>query len=134
VDELADLNRVQSRSGDWEIRSRDCRQAKEDAHRAAGGAGATLTYQLSTVIRGFRLFVFFPSDLTDPGFSVSANGDSFQNIEVTRHVFFEGAGDYGYWKPVEYRAADLPPNVRLLKIELTGETQISRVEIDHDFD
>ena len=39
VDELADFSKVQARQGHLEITMRDCRKAKEDAHRAAGNAG-----------------------------------------------------------------------------------------------
>jgi len=134
VDELASLDRTESHTGDWEIRSKDCRQAKEDAHRAAGGGGATLTYRLPAPIEGFRVFAFFPSAIADLRFSVSANGERFRGIRAGNQVYFEGAGDYGYWKPVEYRAGDLPPDVRWLRIELTGETQLGRVEIDHELD
>ena len=39
VDELADFSKIHSQSGDWKLATRDCRAAKEDAHRAAGNAG-----------------------------------------------------------------------------------------------
>ena len=131
VDELAGWERVHFRSGDWEIRSRDCRQAKEDAHRPLPDPGATLTYQLSTAITGFRVFAFFPSETTDLKISVSGADDTLQEIRVGKRVYFEGTGDYGYWRPVEYCANDVPPESHLLRIELTGETRIGRVEIYH---
>ncbi len=39
VDELTDFTKTHSHAGDWQIANRDCRSAKEDAHRAAGVAG-----------------------------------------------------------------------------------------------
>jgi len=134
VDEMSGFDRVDSRAGDWQIESRDCRQAKEDAHRAAGDVGATLVYQMPAKIRSARVFTFFPQRIRNPKFSVSSVGDAFKAVESDRHSYFEGGGDYDYWKPVEYRISELPPGARLLKIELTGETQIGRIEIDHDFD
>jgi hypothetical protein len=42
-----------------------------------------------------------------------------------------GAGDYGFWEPVLYHAENIGSGAKFLKIELTGETQIGRVEIIH---
>lgn len=131
VDELADWDRVHARSGDWEIRSRDCRQAREDAHRASGGAGDSLTYSLPTGITGCRIFAFFPKDITNPKVSAATDGGTFREIRMEERVFFDGTGDYGYWKPVEYFSNDLPVDAHLLRIRLTGETQIGRIEIRH---
>ena len=50
VDELADFSKVHSRSGELEIKSRDCRAAMEDAHRAAGQAGSALVYRVASPI------------------------------------------------------------------------------------
>ncbi len=60
VDELADFSKVSSKSGNWRIADRDCRAAKEDAHRAAGNGRDALIYQLPAAIEGFRMFAFFP--------------------------------------------------------------------------
>ena len=60
--------------GNVEIKMRDTRKAKEDAQRAAGNAGDALIYRLPTAIKGFRVFVFFPEDVADPKFSISADG------------------------------------------------------------
>jgi hypothetical protein len=129
VDELASFERVHDRSGNWEIHTRDCRQAKEDAHRAAGGSGAVLTYALPSALEGFRVFAFFPSEIADLKFSVSTDGNAFQKVVANKQIYFEGSGDYGYWKPVEYHAGNLTAEARFLRIELSGETQIGRVEI-----
>jgi mannan endo-1,4-beta-mannosidase len=129
VDELADFSKVENKSGDWKIANHDCRKAKEDAHRAAGTAGATLIYQRPTQIQKFRVFAFFPHDEVDVKFSVSENGTAYEPISVKKQSPFGGAGDYGYWKPMLFQADGLRES-RFLKIELTGETQISRVEIE----
>ncbi len=131
VDELGDFSKVSDREGKLEIKTRDCRKAKEDAHRAAGNTGDALTYRLPTAIEGFRVFVFFPGDVADPKFAVSADGKTYRAVTATREIYFEGAGDYNYWKPVLYRAENPGGDERFLKIELTGETQVGRVEISH---
>lgn len=131
VDELTDFSKVHARLGELEIKDRDCRQAKEDAHRAAGPAGSGLVYRLPAPARSVCAYVFFPKDITDLKLSVSADGKDFREVKPKREVFFQGAGDYAYWKPVRYQA-DAGANATFVKLELTGETQIGRVEIVHD--
>ena len=131
VDELADFSKVHARQGQIRIATRDCRRAKEDAHRAAGDAGDALIYQLPTSIDGFRIFTFFPHDVADLKCSISDDGRTYREITASKDVYFSGAGDYGFWEPVLYHAGNFGGNARFLKIELTGVTQIGRVEITH---
>src|SRR5262245_58273554 len=136
VDELADLTRVYQQQGKLEIQTRDCRKAKEDAHRVAGKSGDALIYRLPGEIGIVEVFAFFPRDVADLKFSFSSDGRSYVDITALRDSYFHGAGDYDYWKPVRYLAVRSqswgPSSVTgadYLKIELTGETQIGRVEI-----
>ena len=131
VDELADFSRVYDRKDRLEIKTRDCRKAKEDAHRAAGNAGDALIYRLPAAIEGFRVSVFFPQDVADLKISVSADGQTYRDVTAGREIYFDGAGDYNYWKPVLYHAENISGDGKFLKIELTGDTQIGRVEIIH---
>jgi mannan endo-1,4-beta-mannosidase len=131
VDEFADFSKVHARQGNIQISMRDCRKAKEDAHRAAGNAGDALIYQLSTAIEGFRVYTFFPHDVADLKFSISDDAQTYHEIPAMKDEYFSGVGDYGYWKPVLYNAGNIGGDAKFLKIELTGETQIGRVEIDH---
>ncbi|MCX6929113.1 MAG: endo-1,4-beta-xylanase, partial [Verrucomicrobia bacterium] len=78
VDELADFSKTCSRSGELEIKSRDCRAAMEDAHRAAGQAGSTLVYRIPSPLIKARVFVFFPKDIADLNFSLSPDGRTFR--------------------------------------------------------
>jgi hypothetical protein len=130
VDELNDFSKIDSRQGGWKIADRDCRKAKEDVARAAGNAGDELVYRLPTAIKSFRVFVFFTNNVSAPKFSVSNDGKTFHEIAAQNEMYFAGAGDYGYWKPVLYNAEKIGGG-KFLKIALTGETQISRVEISH---
>jgi hypothetical protein len=131
VDELADFGRMYARQGNLKIKTRDCRKAKEDAHRVAGNTDDALIYRLPTPVEGFRVFAFFPKDISDLKFAVSTDGKVYHEVAADKEIYFDGAGDYGYWKPVLYRAKGVSGEGRFLKIELTGETQIGRVEISH---
>ncbi len=130
VDELTDFSRVASQSGDWKIADRNCRSAKEDAYRAAGVAGDVLIYRLPNTVQNFRVFTFFPKEDHDVKFSVSDDGENYHDISAQKEIYFHGAGEYGYWKPVLFHA-DKITGGKFLKIKLTGETQIGRVEISH---
>ena len=130
VDELADLSKPQSHTGAWKIADRDCRSAKEDAHRAAGTVGDALVYQLPSAIQSFRVFALFPKSESDPKFSISDDGKVFQEITALKESQFHGTGEYGYWQPVLFHAEKIRGGT-ILKIELTGETQIGRVEVSH---
>ena len=131
VDELADFSKIYAREGEFEIKSRDCRQVKEDAHRAGGKAGGALIYRLPTPMEGFRVFVFFPGEVSDPVFAISDDGRTYRVVATTRESHYQGAGDYGYWRPVRYQDQGIQPGGKFLKIGLTGETQIGRVQIIH---
>jgi len=130
VDELADFAKTHARSGGWKIADRDCRAAKEDAHRAAGGTGDVLVYELPNAIQDFRVFAFFPKTESVVKFSVSEDGKFFHELAAQKETYFLGGGDYGYWKPVLFHAENISGG-KFLKLELAGEMQIGRVEISH---
>ena len=131
VDNLADFSKVFAREGNLEIKTRDCRKAKEDVDRAAGKAGDALVYKLPTAIESFRVFAFFPGQVADLKFSISDDGQTYHDVPAAKNEYFSGAGDYNYWEPVLYQAQNVTGVGKFLKIEMTGETQIGRVEITH---
>ncbi len=130
VDDFADLSKTASRTGDWTIATGNCRVTREDASRAAGNAGDTLVYHLSSSLHAFRVFAFFPKTVSAVKFYDSVDGEIFREIAVQTEDDFRGRGDYGYWEPVLYHAEDLHSGT-FLKIQLTGETQLGRAEISH---
>lgn len=130
MDELADFSKIKSQTGDWKIVSRDCRPVREDAHRAAGVAGDQLVYELPSAIDAFRMFAFFPKTESAVTFSVSTDGKTFQKITTQKESYFHGSGEYDYSRPVLFHAENIHGGT-FLKIELTGEAQIGRVEISH---
>ena len=130
VDELADWSRVVSHSEGWQGMNRDCRPAWEDAHRMAGGAGDALVYQLTSEVEQVRVFALFPKTISPVKIFVSADGQNFREVPVHAENNFQGAGDYGYWPPVLYQTESMVGG-RFVRLELTGETQLGRVEIIH---
>jgi hypothetical protein len=131
VDELSDLSRLHAQSGTLSVQTRDCRKAREDAHRLAGVAGSAIVYQLPGAPNACRLDAFFPGEVADFRFSVAAEGQDFQPVPSTKRVCFQGAGDYGYWKAVRFECKPAAPGATLLRVEFGGEAQIGRIEIDY---
>ena len=64
--------------------------------------------------------------------SISADGRNYHDLKAGRQDYYQGPGDYNYWRPVLYHAEYSGGDGKFLKIELTGETQIGRVEIIHE--
>ncbi|HXC98337.1 MAG TPA: hypothetical protein VN048_03275, partial [Verrucomicrobiae bacterium] len=95
-----------------------------------GMAGDSLTYQLPAAVQSFRAYAYFPKTVTDVKFYVSDDDENFHEITAQKDLNFHGEGDYGYWKPVLFHAENLSGG-KFLKIELTSETQIGRLEISH---
>lgn len=129
VDELVDLEKTYAADGKLELRTRDCRQTKEDAHRLEGQAGAWIIYRMPETIRRARWYAFFPKAIDGFAASASADGQTYEPIDVQARAITSGAGDYGYWNPAVFECRLLPASSRFLKIEFRGTAQIGRVEI-----
>ncbi len=132
VDELADFSKVHSRSGQLEIKARDCRAALEDAHRAGGQAGSMLVYRVGSTVSNVRVFAFFPKEISDLKLSFSMDGRAFRPAAAKRKDFPHAASDYGYWRRAIYEVTSAQAADRFVRIEFTGEAQIGRVEIQHE--
>jgi hypothetical protein len=115
------------------------RALKEDGARLAGNKGSSIFFELPARIRICRIYAFFPSEVADFRFLVSAknkynlNDEKYSEASCTKQIYFSGSGDYGYWKPVLFTCKPESKDARFLKIEFPAEAQISRIEIDHDF-
>ncbi|HZL79050.1 MAG TPA: hypothetical protein VFC17_09365, partial [Candidatus Limnocylindrales bacterium] len=70
-----------------------------------------------------------PGEVADLKFATSTDGQNFHALAAGKQEYFQGAGDYGYWKSAVFHAEPVSDGGKFLKIELTGETQIGRVEI-----
>jgi len=131
VDEMRDDSQLFHTSGPVSFVTDETRKAKEDMHRLAGEAGATLTYHINAPMRSARIDVFFPGDVVDLRISTSKNNENYEPLRMRRRDFFSGTGDYDYWKPVRYDVRNLPPEARYLRIECETAMQIGRIEIVH---
>ena len=134
VDELADFSKVHSRAGELELKSRDCRAAMEDAHRMAGQAGSSLVYRVGSMITKAKVFVFFPKEISDLKFGLSADGKAFRPAAAQRKDFPYAPSDYGYWRRAIYEVTSAQAADRFVRIEFMGDAQIGRVEIRHEAD
>ena len=130
VDELADFSKTKSTSGSWNLSVRDCRAAREDAHRAVGSSGSQLIYELPNAIESFKIFTFFPKNVSDIKCSISDDGKIFHEVAVQKTNYFHGTGEYNYWQPVLFYAENIAGG-KFFKLETTTDTQIGRVEISH---
>ncbi len=126
VDEMRDFS-LMAQHTDITPETSKTRNAKEDMDRMKGERGASLVYELPATIQTCVVYAFLPKELADFRFQVSSDGQTWQTVDAERKDFFSGEGQYGYFKPVRYQAdAD---QGRFLRIEFTGEAQISRIEI-----
>ncbi len=130
VDEMIGFSMLHERQGPLEIKTHDCRKAKEDAHRLAGETGSSIVYQRPSAIRACRLYAFFAGDVTDFRFLVSADGKDYQAVPGAKQVYLQGSGDYGYWKPTLFECKPAEASAKFLKIEFGGDAQIGRIEIE----
>lgn len=129
VDEMADFSLMASRRSDLEVKTLDCRKVKEDIHRVAGQPGSSMVYATPGEIRSCKVYAFFPGEVTDFRFWLSADGQTFDPVPGTHQVFSGGANDYGYWKAATFECKAKPGSGRTLKIEFCGQAEVSRIEI-----
>ncbi len=130
VDEMSDFTRMHSKTGGWKETHQNSRMAREDATRMEGHEGDSLIYHVSSPISKARIFAFFPHGATMPDLLVSKDGQNFQKIPMRSFIHFRGGGEYGYWISILYES-ETPAAGNYLKVKLTGETQIGRLEIFH---
>ncbi len=130
VDEMRNFDSMSTHAG-IALETGNTRQAKEDLDRVVGNGRATIVYETPKPLRRCEISAFFPMAVADLQLSVSSDGLHYRRVPVERTDYFGGEGEYGYFKPVLFTAALDTIESRFLKIEFTGLTQISRVEITY---
>jgi mannan endo-1,4-beta-mannosidase len=132
VDELWNDSRIFLKQGKLEFRQNEARKFKEDCHRLSGESGSAIVYHAKDGIRAVKVFLFSQSER--PGISVSFSDDcrKFEaaEIDVARTVTY-GESTYGFWKALLCSARAGGKDRGYVKIDFQGNSQISRVEIDH---
>jgi mannan endo-1,4-beta-mannosidase len=131
VDEMQDMQLIHEHSGKLSLEVKQARNFKEDAHRLKGTSGDFVIYEFEPPINSWKVYSFFPADVSDFKFSISANGRDFEQVKFERQDYFVGKGEYDYYKPVLYKGAGSGEKAKYLKMEYTTEAQISRVEIKY---
>ena len=131
MDEMQNMQSINKHSGDLSLEIKQARNFKEDAHRLKGTSGDYLVYKVEPPINSWKVYSFFPENISDFKFSISANGRDFEPVKFDRQDYFVGKGEYDYYKPVLYNGAGSGDETKYLKIEYTAEAQISCVEIKY---
>jgi mannan endo-1,4-beta-mannosidase len=131
TDEMQNFKSISSREGTLSIETKEARKFKEDIHRLKGVKGSSVIYKVEPPIASWKIYSFFPQTVSDFNFSVSADGREFKPVRFSRQDYFTGKGDYNYCLPVLYTGTEIGDDTQYLKIEYTGEAQISRVEIKY---
>jgi hypothetical protein len=130
VDEMRDGSLMSHRRG-VALETGATRKAKEDMDRVKGERGAVIAYNTPEPIKTCKVYAFFPQELTPLVITQSSNGRAYEAVQVSRHDYFSGEGEYGYFKPVLFEARLDAADKRHIIIRFSGETQISRVEITY---
>ena len=131
TDEMQDMQSIHEHSDNLSLEIKQARNFKEDAHRLKGTSGNYFVYKIEAPINSWKVYSFFPKDISDFTFYVSSNGKDFEQVKFERKDYFVGKGEYDYYKPVLYNGADSGEEAKYLKIEYTSEAQISCVEIKY---
>jgi hypothetical protein len=131
VDEMQDMKLIHKHSNNLSLEVKQARNFKEDAHRIKGTAEDYIIYKVEPPINSWKVYTFFPDDISDFKFSVSADGRNFEQVKFSRKDYFVGKGEYDYYKPVLYKSTGSSQESKYLKIEYTAEAQISCVEIKY---
>ncbi len=131
VDEMQDWRFIHEHSGELSLEIKQARNFKEDAHRLRGQNGDWIVYKVEAPINSWKVYSFFPDNVSDYKFSLSADDKNFERIEFVREDYFAGKGEYDYHKPVLYKAVCTKKDAKYLKIEYASEAQISCVEIKY---
>ena len=132
VDEMQDMRLIHELNGFLSLQVEQARNFKEDTHRLKGKSGDYIIYKVEAPINSWKVYSFFPKEIVDFKFYVSADGENYRQIKFEREDYFAGKGEYDYHKPVLYMGASSGEEAKYLKIEYTSQSQISCVEIKYE--
>ncbi|MDZ7721267.1 MAG: fibronectin type III domain-containing protein [candidate division KSB1 bacterium] len=129
VDEMGHLNRLYHSSGNWTVSTENDRSFKEDMQRLSGESGDELIYRVPGTICGWNIYTFTRTKEANAEIWLSADAKEYERVEGGLNTIDTGEGYYGYWRPVLFSQNALQSEARYIKIKLTAETQMSRIEI-----
>jgi mannan endo-1,4-beta-mannosidase len=131
VDEFENYAKLFYRSPKLTISRNEARRYKEDAHRLDGEAGEWVLYAVPGSIQQCQIYTFADSGDAQLKMSVSTDGKRFTDVETSLLDYAEGKGEYGYLHPVLYQVKNVADAPSFLRIDFTGKTSLSRVEIQY---
>ncbi|MCB0751062.1 MAG: hypothetical protein KDC52_06280, partial [Ignavibacteriae bacterium] len=130
IDELFNEDLMYEHSDNLKFLSvEDLRKAKEERSRVTGDDGSYLIYELNEPINEFDIDVFHPEEISLIKVFGSADGNSYSEIFPKIKSFEFGKNDYGFFKPVSYSQNSFDDQYKFLKIIISGNAQISKIEI-----
>lgn len=134
VDEMEGESNIYAKSGGIRLLNfKDVAKAKEDNSRVAGETGDFIVYKLPGRIISVQVDIFMTTndEKNAIGLLSGDNSDTLSTLPFTRQIFEPFRNVYGYYTPVTYLSRDLPADHRYVKIALSGNVQISRVEVKY---
>ncbi|MFH1194816.1 MAG: cellulase family glycosylhydrolase [bacterium] len=132
VDEFENLEKIISREGKLRLITYDnLRKAREDRSRLAGSSGSYIVYKTDDSISEVELFAFIIDEDSNVDIYVSSDGETYKEIEIDNEVYDFEEKDYGYYPAVKFFGSIKETGVRFLKVILSGDIQLSRMEIKH---
>ena len=105
------------------------RMFKEDFHRLNTGKGAKIIYFAPGVIRDLVINMYSTDQDAGINIYVSKDGKDYTAFSSSSRNYFAGKQDYAYRYPILIAADCTGQNARYIKLEVTRDCQIGRVEV-----
>ena len=132
IDELIDFSKIFAHSEMLTAESANARPYKEDPHRLKGTSGDWLVYKLPVPLKTATVLALADNGKKPLRFSYSTDNKTFKDIDAVAVQYPNGINLYGYKLPLKYQIIAAHLNVFYLKIEFSGDMQISRVDLRLD--
>ncbi|MBN1997516.1 hypothetical protein JW935_08195 [candidate division KSB1 bacterium] len=130
IDEMADSSMWFDSGGEIKFVSKQARQVKEDIFRVELENNAFITYSIKSPDR-CEIYAFFPEEISDILTYFSTDGREWKQAGLKKQSFRGGEGDYGYFTPVLFTAAEMEKSAQYVKIVVPKRAIISRIQIDY---
>ncbi|HLP18031.1 MAG TPA: sialate O-acetylesterase [Bacteroidota bacterium] len=112
------------------LKSNALGQAKEDKHRLAGAQGDYIVYRMPHVMKSLSLDLLYPR-VTAREIQI-LTGETIQSLKplnVKKNTYGSVSNEYQAYVPVRYVAEKIPVSHRFIKIVLTDQSQLCRLEV-----